>query len=840
MRKTSLSKFAIFVFIAALLLSGPACTFSLFDFGGIGNLGNDGNTPIIGNPTAAPEPTPVPSAEVVFTAHIPAPLAAGDILAISLLDEVTGLALNASSYPMEMVDPQTYRVSLPLPLNAVVKYRYRITGNIRAQETTSDNITVRYRMFKVDGTSSVEDAITSWTGQTYTGSIGHIQGLAVDSVSGTPIPNLLLSAGGVQTVSDASGHFYLEGILPGLHLLSAYSMDGTYQPFQQGAQVEAGLVTPVQIHVAPAALVNVTFTVSVPDSTVQGAPVRIAGNIQQLGNTFGDLKGGFSAIADRMPTMNALGNGRYSLTMQVPVGTDLRYKYTLGDGFWNGEHKASGETVIRRLVVPETDITLDDTVESWQAGPSSPIVFDVNVPANTPAGDVVYIQFSPYAWTEPIPMWSMGNNRWTYKLYGPFDVINSMGYRYCRNAQCGSADDIATMGTANTGRQIAPSLAPQDIRDTVTEWAWLGNDAPYTLVAASIQASNTNFMTGIEFQPNYEPNWTNFTAQAMQNVSALHANWAFLTPSWSFSRMTPLAFSPQPGIDPLQNETVLMMQQARALNLNVAVFPTPNFISSADEWWMNAPRDFGWWNEWFDHYHQFLVHYADIAAQNDAGALVLGGEWLAPAMQNGLLADGQASSVPADAELRWSNIINDVRTHYSGEIWWALPYTPGSLDTAPSFIKNVDGVYLLWNAPLGGDTLTSKDAMTAEAIRLLEEEIAPYQISIEKKIILGLALPSTTGVRTACIAAPAGGCLDWQALNRPEADIPSVGLDLIAQADVYESMLNAINGRSWVDGVVSRGYYPPAMLRDKSASVYGKPAGDLLWYWYPRLRGVAQ
>ena len=140
MRKTSLSKFAIFVFIATLLLSGPACTFSLFDFGGIGNLGNDGNTPIIGNPTAAPEPTPVPSAEVVFTAHIPAPLAAGDILAISLLDEVTGLALNASSYPMEMVDPQTYRVSLPLPLNAVVKYRYRVTGNIRAQETTSDNM----------------------------------------------------------------------------------------------------------------------------------------------------------------------------------------------------------------------------------------------------------------------------------------------------------------------------------------------------------------------------------------------------------------------------------------------------------------------------------------------------------------------------------------------------------------------------------------------------------------------------------------------------------------------------------------------------------------------------
>ena len=836
MQKTQPSKLAILLFMGILLLSSVACTFSLFDIGG-----EDGTTPTQASNNPAPaEATPVPSAEVSFTAHIPAPLAEGDILAISLLDEVTGLALNASSYPMEALDAQTYRVSLPLPLNAVVKYRYRITGNARAQETTSDNMTVRYRMYKVDGASTVEDAITSWTGQTYTGVTGHIQGLAVDSVSGQSIPNLLISAGGVQTISDASGHFYLEGVASGLHLLTAYAMDASYQPFQQGAQVEANLTTPVQIHVAPAAMVNVTFMVKLPENTIQGAPLRIAGNIQQLGNTFGDLSGGFSAIADRMPTMTSVGDGRYSLTMSLPIGTDLRYKYTLGDGFWNAEHNAAGDHVIRQLVVPESDIVVEDTVDSWQAGPSSAIVFNLNVPDNTPAGDVIYIQFSPYAWTEPIPMWSMGNNNWTYKLYGPFNIITSMGYRYCRNAQCGSADDIATMGNAIAGRQIAPSLAPQDIRDTVTEWAWLGATEPYTVVAANIQASNPDFLTGVEFQSNYAPNWTNFTAQAMQNISALHANWVFLSPSWSITQTTPFILSPQPSTDPLLNDVDLMMQQASALNLNIALFPTPNFPTSADDWWLSAPRDFGWWNEWFDRYHQYLLHYADVAAKNNASALVLGGEWLAPAMQNGLLADGQASSVPADAELRWGNIINDVRTHFGGEIWWALPYTPGSLESAPSFIKNVDGVYLLWNASLGSDVNVSKDAMTSEAIRLLEEEISPYQVSVEKKIILGLALPSTTGVRTACIADPAGGCLDWQQLSRPEADIPSVGLNLLAQADVYESLFNAINGRSWIDGIVSRGYYPPTMLRDKSASVYGKPAGDLLWYWYPRLRGMAQ
>ena len=63
---------------------------------------------------------------------------------------------------------------------------------------------------------------------------------------------------------------------------------------------------------------------------------------------------------------------------------------------------------------------------------------------------------------------------------------------------------------------------------------------------------------------------------------------------------------------------------------------------------------------------------------------------------------------------------------------------------------------------------------------------------------------------------------------------------LQGQADIYEAMLNAINTRSWIAGIVSRGYYPPAMLQDKSASVHGKPAADLLWYSLPRLTGAVK
>ena len=831
-----LSKSTVFTLFLAILLIGQACTLSLFD----NPLAERQNASATQMPDdTSTSQTQVPSAETRFTVHLPAPLNDGDVLAISILDEVTGLAFNAENSPLQAVNAQTYTVSLHLPLGAVIKYRYIIVGNTRTQETTSGNIPVRYRLYKVEGAGEIEDTVSSWSGQNFSGATGDIRGIAIDSVSRLPIPNLMINVSGVQTLTNSAGEFTLKGVLPGLHRLTTYSLDGAYQFFQQGAQVEANLLTPVQIHVAPALMVNVTFVVKLPTNTVPGAPVHFAGNLLQLGNTFSDLDGGISTIASRMPTLSLMADGTQSITLRLPVGADLRYKYTLGDGFWNAEHKSDGTHNTRRLIVPETDIIVNDRVETWQASTSSAISFDLKVPPNTPAGDVVYIQFSPNAWTPPIPMWSMGNNHWTYKLYGPFDAIKHFGYRYCRNAQCGSADDFSTKGNSSVGRQITISILPQSIYDEVKKWIWL-DDTDYTLVAADIQARSEEFIAGVEFQSNYTPSWMNFTSQAMQNIQGIHANRVVITPTWTFSRTQPLIFNAQPAQDPLWDDTRLMIEQSRALNLNTGIFPMPNFPTPADDWWLGAPRDFEWWNDWFSAYRQFALHHADIATRYDAQTLILGGDWLAPAMQNGMLANGQPSGVPADAEFRWNAIITDARAHFSGEIWWAMPYTPGSLTNAPSFVNNLDGVYLLWDAPLSQTNPADKTAMLAEATRLLDEEIAPYQTSIQKKIILGLAIPSATGAENACIPNSVGGCFDWQELSRPLADIPSVKLNLQAQTNVYETMLNAINNRTWVNGIISRGYYPPVMLQDKSASIYGKTTADLLWYWYPRLLGRTQ
>ena len=829
--------------IAAIVLAlvGQACTFSLFE--NPINPGSPTSTPGI----TIPSPTPQPVAQTTFIVTLPEPLQPNETLAIAVMDEVTGLSLNALQYPMSARDSLTYTAVLPVPYNSVIKYRYVRRGDSQVIEDTSLGTVIRYRLHFATAPAEVQDIIADWGDKSYARPTGTILGQVFNSDTGSSLPNLLVSAGGVHYLTDSLGRFELSGLPVGTQQLIAYSLDGMYQPFQQGATVADGRITIVDLRVKPAQLVNVTFMVTIPESTVPGVPVRIAGNILQLGNTFADLPGGVSTNTDRMPVMNLQPDGRYEITMGLPAGAHIQYKYTLGDGFWNAEHKADGQWNLREFIVPTQEMTLEDTVTAWSAGDSAPILFELTVPSVTPPGDIIYIQFNIFGWMEPIPMWPLGNQRWAYKLYGPLNVLGSFSYRYCRNGQCGSADDAQTIGSAPSGRQALTSILGQDILDNVSTWKWYENPEPTTLVGANITPRANSFVTGVEYQSTYRPNWSYYAPQAFANTQALGANFAVLTPSWTYTNISPLRFTTVPGQDPLWIDSAIMISQARSLGLNVALFPTPNFPASADasttlstNFWLAAPRDAEWWQTWFTRYRAFAVNYADLATQTGSQILILGGDWVTPALPDGTLPDGNPSNTPADVETQWKAIIADVRSHFKGQVFWAMPYTPSSIKTPLNLLQDVDGIYLLWSAPLSTSQSATKLDFANEAGRLLDNEVAPLASLLNKPLILAIAYPSASGAASGCIANGTGGCFDLSALTRPNADISSIGLDLQTQADVYEAMLTALNVRSWISGFISRGYYIPAALQDKSTSIHSKPAADILWYWYPRLTGAVK
>ena len=825
-----LRKITPIILAVLVLFSGPACAITLFKWPEI-NYTPQPPTPAI------PTTTPLPTIQATFHAALQTALAPNETLSLRILDEVTGLGFNYTDYPMQARDTFNYAVTIPLTINSVVKYRYVRRGGSEMQETNTANQPIRYRLHVIVGSGETTDLIAGWPDRPSDGVTGSVQGTAINSDNGTGIPNLLVCAGGIQAITDSAGRFVLQGLPVGTHNVTGYAMDGSYTTFEQGATVAQGLATPVEVRVQPAVLVPVTFTVHVPRNTQPGAPVRIAGNLLQLGNTFADLRGGLSAIADRMPIMNYVAEGLYNYTIYLPVGTDVQYKYTLGDGFWNAERTSNGSFEVRQVIVPPNGLAVEEEVVTWESGSSAPISFEVTVPPETPAGDIIYIQFNPYGWTEPIPMWSAGNNVWSYTLYGQMN-LRSIFYRYCRNGQCGVADDETTVGDSAAGREIDTAITNQEIRDNVTRWAWMSTNGPTTLVGSNVIARQSSFMAGIEFQAYFHPNWSASIPQAMQNVQALGSNWVILTPTWTYGSANPLIFGTRPNSDPLWTDSALMVSQGRALNLNVGIFPQPSYTTSAVDFWRSAPRDQVWWQIWFDSYRGFAVHYADLATQAGAQALILGGDWINPALPNGTL-DGSSSGVPTDTETRWRAILNEVRAHFRGQILWAMPYTAPNLST-PSFIAQTDGVYLLISGSLSENLVPTKAELEAAAASLLDNSIAPLQSMIGKPVYLSFAYPSINGAGANCLPVTSATCLDWAALNQPATDRAEIHLNLQLQADIYEILLAAVNTRPWVSGVVSRGYYPPTLLQDKSASIHGKPAGDVLWYWYQRYLGLVR
>lgn len=777
-----------------------------------------------------------PVAMIAFRVTLPSPPNPGEAVMLTVVDEVTGLAFNPKSYPLQAQDAQHYTAILPFRIGSIIRYHYTRQNDIVLQEHLSDGRPVRYRMYRVDGPGTVDDVIGRWTDTPFTWPSGRISGKVTDADTGNPVPNLLITAGGAQAFTSSDGSYLLEGLPPGTHTLVAYALDGSYHTYQQGAVVAADSMTPATFSVTPAALVNVTFTVKVPANTPPDAPIRFAGNLIQLGNSFADLTGGGSSIASRMPPLVQLSDGRYTITLTLPAGANIQYKYTLGDGYWSSEHTSDGAFRLRELIVPNTNFAIDETVDSWMVGNLEPITFTVNVPASTPDGEGVSIQFNPgYSWMEPIPMWPIGNGRWQFVLTSPMDGLDAISYRYCREGQCGSADDQQTKGESieinATSRIVKPSLYGSIITDTVKAWAWVSLVSPATVPNVNIQPRGNGFIAGIEFQPGYQPNWGPLWANAIDDVKQSGANWLIFTPSWSFTRLAPPVLELQPGQDVFWAEQANVLLTARDAGLDVVLFPTPNFPTEPSLWWEAAPRDFSWWVSWFDHYRDFLLHYADMANFTGAKALILGGDWLSPAMPGGALADGTNSNVPADTESRWRAIISQVREHFKGTILWALPYSR-YLKNTPRFIDAVDGVYILWAVPLAktGDPIQ-------EAGTILDKEIQPFQERIKKPILLALSYPSASGALSGCVTNADGACVPTSDLARPNLDVPGVQINLQEQADAYNAMFLAINDRAWISGIIARSYYPPVVLQDTSASVRGKPAAGVIWYWFPKLLG---
>jgi hypothetical protein len=236
-----------------------------------------------------------------------------------------------------------------------------------------------------------------------------------------------------------------------------------------------------------------------------------------------------------------------------------------------------------------------------------------------------------------------------------------------------------------------------------------------------------------------------------------------------------------------------------------------------------------------DELRSFLLTEATNAEASGADTLVLTGAQLAPALPGGSLADGSASGAPYDAEIRWRDLVSDLRASFHGRLAYEIELGEG-LQAMPAFLGDFDEVHVYWHAPLSQDDGASFGDLRAEAARLLETEIIPV-VPEGMPITISIEYLSLANAANACPANPDGSCRPASAFDGGavvDADLP---VDLAAQSEAIEAVMAEATLRTSVAGITIRRYFPMAALQDKSASVYGKPSGDVIRSWYEALRG---
>jgi hypothetical protein len=820
----------------ARLILFPAFLFLTLTYGCA--IMNGGSTPSGPTPVSIPSPTPMPSTEVFFFVLPPEGTSPQSKLSLVLLDEVTGFAYNPNPVPMTRMEDGRWQVRLTPPVGSLIHYRYTREAPAAADEIGTTGAPITYRVAHSSAQTQVNDIISAWSDAPYQGQTGRIIGRIFNKESGGGLPEMLVSTAGRNTFTDGEGAFRIEGLPPGLHTLTVFSTDGAYQTAQQGVVIAAQSTTPVELGLLPAQMVQVTFEVTVPADTIPGTSVRIAGSLRQLGNTFGLLTGGLSTSSALMPTLTLVDPTHYLGVVTLYTGADLRYKYTLGNGLWNAERDSKGAFLTRQLIVPDDDIIVADTISTWHSGQQGSLNFSVSVPDSTPVTDLISLQFNPFTWFDPLPMWRLDEDEWFYVLHGPLDFNGSLGYRYCRNLQCSSADDEVSAGPDAVGRPVTTSRVSQDLIDEVIAWKWwdLASEAA-TVVAPEI-SPRSDFEVGVAFLPAYHPSWMALNSISMNEVANLGSNSVILTPTWILGQNNPtplLTFDP--AHTPFRDDLKRMGKEAASRNLHVALRPSLlPLTGDTNTWWFTASRDLAWWSGWFEQYRSFALTHARLAQEIGASKLILGGREVAPALPGGTVLDGSPSGVPLNAEDNWRSLVEEIRSIYSGQLAFEIELSQ-DLQPPPSFIDAFDGVHIYWHAALSDNQDPSVTEMQAAARSLLDEKILSNPLLAGKPIVLSVEYLSVAESASACAREPDGICRNPSEFDQGAIVDPDLALDLIGQSEAINAILLEATPRPEITGFFVQGYNPTVALQDKSASVNGKPAREILWYWYTHLTG---
>jgi hypothetical protein len=267
------------------------------------------------------------------------------------------------------------------------------------------------------------------------------------------------------------------------------------------------------------------------------------------------------------------------------------------------------------------------------------------------------------------------------------------------------------------------------------------------------------------------------------------------------------------------------MTRITKANLQPVVFPILARSITAEDFWNNGEKDAGWWQTFFDRYRRFILQNADLANIMDASAILIGDPGMGPAMEGGILPDGNLVNTLIDLDDQWGQLIEEVRSKYDGPVIGVISIPNQNL-TIPGWLQDVDAIYVLFSPSLAETNGKSVDDLIKSYDSALDLLVKPLAEEFDKPILLGINNPSTNDALNGCTSIN-DSCMFYESI-----EVEDVTIDLDLQSRIYNAAIISSINRLWINGFIARGFNPIVVLQDKSSSIYGKPASDVLWFWY--------
>ena len=758
---------------------------------------------------------------VRFTAQAPHPLEQNQSLALVLLDNLGGVEV-FHSYAMQADGPTSFSVSLPFQQGSLIRYRYALAGQTTVQESTSDGSAPAERWLFINGNLTINDQISAWQGQPEAGDRGVIVGTISETDSRQPLPGIVVSCNGMSTSTASDGGFMLADLPVGDCNLVAFSASGETSTFQQLAHVSAGMFTQANLSLVKRNSVQLSFVAHLgPDENLgRQEPLRMVTNLPLVDAP--DLSN-FSMVS---PSQGQ----DYFLTLNLPAGFDLHYRFTSGNAIWGAEHGTQDDLSTREIIVPEQPAVVEDWVGPLYPQGTLPVRIHLRSSAQLPLKDVVSLQAAPFgeSWQSAVPMTKLADGTWALTISPSEASPSEISYRFCRNNACGGEFTSSQQAGPTSAAALNFSATKQNIDAIVTKWAGLSEGSGPTPVYSSPASSRgESFVAGLGFQPNYSPDYAFFLDGALTDAGATHANWVLFTPTWTLNSLSLPNVSAQQGVDPSWQAISQMVLAAEAKGFRVGLAPRIVIRKAPSADWTQAD-----YAQLASELNGFLIHFSDLAAQTNAGALVLS------PVQSLFLPEGNAFTgrLAALVDPQWQALLPQVRSRYKGEVWAALPLSSDLPSAMPQWAISTDRLLLVWSVPVTPSGVPAGDVqgITSAFDRILNDQVKPLRDGYNQPIMIGLNYPSTTEAFQGCAPLPEA-CPGFQPALSPEAIVQSSEVthaDLDAQRILINAAALAVNDQPWVSGLIAYNNLLPSRLEDPSPSLRGKPAADVLAFWF--------